>query len=89
MKLKYNFVIRNVAGAPVAVAVGDGSENFNGMVKLNGSGEFIFNMLKNECTLNDIVAAVIANFDGIDSDRATEDVGNFIAYLRDSGLIEE
>lgn len=38
MKLKYKFVVRNVSGKPVAVAVGQDNERFNGMIKLNPSG---------------------------------------------------
>ena len=37
MKLRYKFVVRNVSGKPVAVAVGQDNEKFNGMIKLNCS----------------------------------------------------
>ena len=47
MKLKYNFVTNEVADKIVAVAVGDDLSKFNGFIKMNGTGAFIFNMLKN------------------------------------------
>ena len=46
MKLKYQFVINNVAGETVAVSVGDTSGRFNGYIKLNETGAFIFKKLK-------------------------------------------
>jgi hypothetical protein len=48
MKLKYRFIVRNVGGKLVAVAVGTDNEKFNGMVKLNANGEMIFKMLNEE-----------------------------------------
>ena len=48
MKLKYKFIVQNVSGKPVAVAVGKDNERFNGMITLNDSGAEIFKLL-NEC----------------------------------------
>ena len=50
MKLKYEFVINNVAGETVAVSVGNNDGRFNGYIKLNETGAFIFKMLK-DCSL--------------------------------------
>ena len=57
MKLKYNFVTNEVADKIVAVPVGDDLEKFNGFVKMNDVGAYIFNMLKNDVTEDEIVAA--------------------------------
>ena len=38
MKLKYDFVINDVAGETVAVSVGDTVGRFNGYIKLNDTG---------------------------------------------------
>ena len=35
MKLKYNFVINEVAGSTVAVAVGDDAAKFKGFIKMS------------------------------------------------------
>ena len=42
MKLKYNFVVNEVAGNMVAVAVGDDVTKFNGFIKMNRKGAEIF-----------------------------------------------
>ena len=41
MKLKYKFVVKEVAGKPVALAVGKDSVRFNGMINLNETGKII------------------------------------------------
>lgn len=89
MKLKYNFVVRKVNDRAVAVAVGEDCAKFNGMVKLNPTGEFVFNMLNtSNVSMADIIAAVIAKYD-VDEKTATEAVTVYVDSLRNSGLIEE
>ena len=65
MKLKYNFVVREIGGKPVAVAVGKDNDKFNGMIKLNSTGEFIFEMLKNDTTLDEIAAAMAEKYGAV------------------------
>ena len=87
MKLKYKFVVRKVSGTAVAVAVGDDCVKFNGMVKLNPTGEFIFKMLNSgETTVADIAAAVTNKYD-VDEKTATKAVAEYIETLRNRGLI--
>ena len=42
MKIKDGFVLRQVAGQGVVIATGEASKEFSGMVKLNGTGSFIW-----------------------------------------------
>ena len=88
MKLKYNFVVRNVGGKCMAVAVGEDNARFNGMIKMNATGEFIFTMLKNNTTLEKIAQAVVEKF-GVDENQAKTDAEKFIDTLKKSGIIEE
>ena len=89
MKLKYKFVIRKVGGKPVAVAVGKDNELFNGMIKLNESGEFIFGMLNNgNVSAEDIVSALAEEY-AIDLEVSRNTVTEFINYLEQNGLMEE
>lgn len=89
MKLKYKFVVRDVAGKPVAVTVGDDNAVFNGMVKLNDTAKFIFDILNSgDITTDELVSAVKNNY-GIDDDTAMQAVDSFVATLRENGLIEE
>ena len=46
MKLNENFVLRQIVGSWVAVAVGQASVDFNGMLRLNDTGVLLWNKLK-------------------------------------------
>ncbi|MBQ8202841.1 MAG: PqqD family protein [Clostridia bacterium] len=86
MKLKYEFVTNEVAGKTVAVAVGDSLEAFGGYIKLNETGAFIFSLLKNEISREEIVNAVRGEYE-VEKERAEEKVDEFLAYLASFGVI--
>ena len=88
MKLKYEFVVRDVAGQVVALPAGKDSAQFNGMIKLNSVGEFIFKKLANEITLDEILAEVAKEYDAT-LDEVKPSVESFIETLRSNKLIEE
>lgn len=88
MKLKYNFVIRNVGGNFVAVASGDDSILFNGMVKLNKTGAFIFEQLKQETTVEEIAGKFIEKYD-VTKAQAIKDVACCVENFRAHGIIED
>lgn len=89
MKLRYRFVVRNVGGKPVAVAVGQDNARFNGMIKLNASGEVIFKMLsEGDISFDTLVSRFAAQF-GIDVETASPAVQGFLDHLRQNGLLDE
>ena len=86
MKLNYNFVINEVADKFVAVAVGDDLEKFNGFIKLNEAGKFIFEILKNDVTEDEIVAAMLEQYEETEQE-IRENVSDFITTLNNSGVL--
>lgn len=88
MKLKSGFVISNVDGKYVAVAVGEAGKSFSGMIKMNATAAFIAERLKEEITLDDLAQAVCEKYD-IDEQRARASVEKAVMSLRECGLIEE
>ena len=88
MKLKHRFIIRSVAGQSVALSVGDEKERFNGMIKLNSVGEFIFKLLENDVTTDEILAKITEKYEVSESD-AKEAVESYLTILRSNGLLEE
>lgn len=89
MKLRYQFVIRAVGGSVVAVAVGKDNELFNGMVRLNSTGEVIFRILnEHNATQEEILSAVAEKYN-IPEAEVSEKVLAFIDTLRRNGLLEE
>lgn len=88
MKLKYNFIVRNVAGQSVALAVGDDNKKFNGMIKLNSVGEFIFKLLENEISLDEIISKLTEKYD-VSAEEAKNSVESYLSVLRENELLNE
>ncbi len=87
MKLKYNFIIQNVGGKSIAVATDKKEDSFNGMIKLNNSGRYIFEQLQNKASKDEIIAALAEKYN-ISQMQAQTDVTEFITDLSNCGLIE-
>ena len=64
MKIKEGFILREVAGNYIVVAVGEAVKNFNGVINLNESGAFLWKILsqgvENESQLVD---ALLGEYD--------------------------
>lgn len=88
MKLKYNFVTNKVADKIVAVAVGGDAEKFSGFIKMNETGAFIFNMLKNDVTEEEIVSALEKEYEGATKEELADTVKEFIGRFKESGVTE-
>lgn len=71
----------------IVVAVGDEAEDFNKLITLNSVGAYIYNLLNNDMTYEEIVSAVL---DKYDADRKTveNDINIFLADAKKAGLID-
>ena len=88
MRAKKGFIVRQIAGQNVAIAIGEMSKKFHGMIKLNDTGLFIWNVLQNDVTEDEIIAAMTAEYE-VDKETATADVRRIVGVLKDAGIIEE
>ena len=88
MKLKYNFVTNEVADKIVAVAVGGDLEKFNGFIKMNDTGAYIFNMLKSDVTEEEIVAAMKKYYEDAAEEEIRETVSEFVGKLKEADVLE-
>ena len=88
MKRKYNFVTNEVADKIVAVAVGGDLEKFNGFIKMNDTGAYIFNMLKSDVTEEEIVAAMKKDYEDAAEEEIRETVSEFVGKLKEADVLE-
>lgn len=88
MKLKYEFVINQVADQMVAVAVGDGLEQFNGFIKMNDIGAEIFEILKNDVTVEEIAKIMLEKHPESNEAEALETVTEFTNKLKEEGILD-
>ena len=88
MKLKYGFVVREVGGRSVAVAIGARGADTPSMITLNDSGKVIWQALSRETSVDEIVDLLTAEFD-VSREVAEIDVLKFLDTLRSGGLLIE
>ncbi|MBR4014266.1 MAG: PqqD family protein [Clostridia bacterium] len=87
MKIKKGFVAKEIAGQYVVVALGAASKIFNGIIKLNDSAKFIWDMLSEGAEKAEIVDALLAEYD-VDKETAERDVDAFVAQLEGANILE-
>jgi hypothetical protein len=88
MKIKDGFIIREVAGEWMAVAVGTRSAEFPGLIALSETAAFIWKLLDNGATLEQLANALTEEFD-VDKNTAETDLNKFIAEITEKGLLED
>lgn len=88
MKLKYNFIINQVADNMVAVPVGNDLAGFSGFLKVNDIGAEILEILKNEVTVEEIAAEMLKKHPESNMEEALETVKDFTNQLLENGIVE-
>lgn len=86
MRLKDGFVLEQIAGVYFAVATGERAASFTSMVRLNGTGAFLWRTLaKGEIGIDELVDALLSEYD-VDRDTAKRDVDAFVGALKEGGF---
>ena len=87
MKIKKGFVVRSIAGESVVVALGAASKYFNGIIKLNETGRFLWDILAEGANEEELLARMTEEYE-VSSEIAQADIEKFITSLRGAGIIE-
>ena len=88
MKIKKGFVVREIAGKSVVIALGEASKSFKGMIELNGTARIIWDMLSEGKERDEMVKAIVSEFD-VDEATAAADIDRFIAALEGANVLEK
>lgn len=88
MKIKDGFILKEMAGSWVVVPVGENMVNFQMMMTLNESGAFLWNQLAEEKTEEELVSALLEEYD-TDAETAAADVKEFLRALAEKGVVSE
>ena len=87
MKIRKGFVVREIAGQSVVVALGDASKIFNGIIKLNETGRVIWDSLSAGEERETAVEKILAEYE-IDRETVERDYDTFVANLREANILE-
>lgn len=88
MRIVSGFILREVVGEIVAIPSGDSAHLLSGLLALNDTGRFLFGLLQQERTEEELVQALLDEYD-IDESTARQDVSEYLAMLRSHELLIE
>lgn len=88
MKAKEGFIMREVAGTAVVLAVGKAAETFKGTVTLNGSGKLLWEALEKGCDREGLIDIILDNYE-TDRETAASGVDSFVRTLSDNNIIDD
>ena len=88
MKLRGEFIVRQVVDQTIAIPVGQTALALNGMIVLNDVSKVIWNCLEQGAELETIVTALVDAFE-VSAGQAREDTLEFLDELRNAQLLDE
>ena len=87
MKLKKNFILRQVADTWVVLPLAEATVDFSAVMTLNGSGALLWQNLEQGADREGLVAALTAEYE-VTEQKAAADVDAFLEKLARIGCIE-
>ncbi len=87
MKIKDDFILRKVADSYVVVPVGSMTLDFNGIINLNETGAFLFNLLQDGADKDTLLTNMLNEYE-VTEQKAKADIETFINKLKDADILE-
>lgn len=88
MKIKENFVLRQVADTWVVLPLGQATVDFKGMLTLNESGLLLWRLLEKGTTREALATALTEEYE-VSESEALADADEFVQKLRAVGCLAE
>ncbi len=85
MKIKKGFMLKELDGQTVAIPV---ASDFNGVVKMNDTAAYIWQLLEKEATKEELVTAILKEYKTT-LELAEEAVENTLKALKADGFLED
>lgn len=86
MRLKYAFETMDFDDRIVAIPVGEGAAKYHGVIKLNETAAFIFNLLQQETDEEFIVEALMKEY-SVPQELAVLDVQRYLKMFQENDLL--
>ena len=88
MKIRKEFVLREIAGDYVIIPTGKTTLTSNGLITVNEVGAALWKMLQSEKSLDDLVQGILDEYD-VEESVAREDIQEFLDTLSKNGILDE
>lgn len=86
MKIKDGFVVRKIANQYMAVPVGSRAKELHGMIGLNETAAFLWELLKEDRTEEELAKLLYEEYE-ITEEKALETVKRFGELLKKEGVL--
>ena len=87
MKIKEGYLVHEVAGNYVVIKIGQEAVNFNGLITLSESAKMLWDLLKNDASIDDLVNKLLSEYE-IDEETARIDTLEFVDNLKKNNILE-
>ena len=87
MKIKGEFVLRELAGDYILVPIGPSALELNGMITLNEIGVYIWKKLESGCNYDQLLTDITDEYD-VTHDVAKRDLDEFLLQLQQANIVE-
>lgn len=83
-----DYILREIAGEQVLIAVGQEIADFCGIVNLNRSAAVLWKAMQSGATLSELTAQLLEQFE-VSEEQAAEDAARTIEMLAQRGMIHD
>lgn len=88
MRVKNNYIFRTIANEYLLIPTGETALTVQGLIALSESGSLLYQKLQNDCTREELIAALMAEYD-VAEPTAGEDIDEFLAQMRRLDMLVE
>ncbi len=82
MHIKEGYIIKKLGQGFVVVTVGDASDDFNGLIRLNASGAFLWQNIQDGAdTKQKLLDLMLNYYDNLDEETAVKDLDDFLETI--------
>ncbi len=87
MKIKKDFILRKVADSYVVVPVGKLTLDFNGIINLNETGAFLFEILQKGAEREELIERMLEEYE-VTPEKAAADIDIFLEKVKNADVLE-
>lgn len=88
MRIKDGFVVRKIANQYMAVPVGARAKELHGMIGLNETAAFLWNLLEEEKTEEELVQQLLMEYE-VEEEQASRSVKHFHELLKKEEVLAD
>ena len=86
MKLKKDFILREIMGDVVLVPINQSTSQFNGLITVNELGKFIWENIESSNDEDELLQRILDEYE-VDKDVAKADLDEFLGKLKAVDII--